>query len=103
MEWENHIKKRKAGDFSFNLSVKYELWNELVKNFHLETSYLATIVDNPADIFIANFYPHNEFVAIPPCPFLRPSGETETAFLGRTIAPSFISLTFEVLILKVIP
>ena len=74
-----------------------------VKNLYLETPYLTTIVDNPADIFISNLYPHNEFLAILPRPFLRPSGETETAFLGRTIAPSLVSVPFKVLILKVIP
>ena len=74
----------------------------LVKHIQLETSYLATIVDNSADIFIANFHPYKEFVTIFPCFLLRPSGESETIFIGRTIAPSFVSLAFKILILKVI-
>ena len=72
-----------------------------VKNFHLEAPYLSAIVDNPTDIFIANLYPYNKFIAILPCLILRPSGESETAFFGRTIAPSLIGMPFEVLILKI--
>ena len=93
--------KEKAGDFSFSLSVKYELWNELVKNFHLEASYLSAIMDNPADIFIANFHPYNEFIAILHRIILRPSGEPETIFIVRAIAPSLIGVPLEVLIQKV--
>ena len=79
----------------------YELQTASVKNFHLEASYLATIVDNPSDILIANLYSHNEFLAILPRPLLRPSGEAVTILIGRTITPSFVSVPFEVLIQKV--
>ena len=73
-----------------------------VKNFHLEAPYLSAIVDNPADIFIANLYPYNKFIAILPCLILRPSGKSETTIIGRAIAPSFVSFPLEILILKVI-
>ena len=73
----------------------------LVKDFHLETPYLTALVHNPADVLIADFYPHNEFAAIVPCPILRPSGEPESVFIGGAIAPRFVSVSFEVLILKV--
>ena len=73
----------------------------LVKDFHLETPYLSPIVHNPADILIADFYPNNEFIAVIPCPLLRPSGESETTFIIGTIAPSLVSVSFKVLILKV--
>ena len=62
----------------------------LVKHIQLETSYLATIVDNSADIFMANFHPYNEFIAVISCPFLRLSGESETTIIGRAITPRFI-------------
>ena len=75
----------------------------LVKNFHFETPYLPAIVDYPADIFIADFHPHNEFVAILPRILLRPSGEAETILIIGAITPSLISMPFKVLILKVIP
>ena len=101
LEWEYHIKEKGWG-FLLQPFSKYELWNELVKNFHLEAPYLTAIVDNPADIFIANFHPHHKFIAILPCPFLRPSGKSEATIIGRAIAPRFVSLTFKVLILKVI-
>lgn len=62
----------------------------LVKRFQLETSYLATIVDNSADILISYFYPNNEFVAIVSCLIFCPSRETETTIIGRAITPRFI-------------
>ena len=101
LEWVHHIKEKGWG-FLLQPFSKYELWNELVKHFQLETPYLSTIVDNPADIFIADFHPYHKFIAVIPCPRLRPSGETETAFLGRAIAPSFVRFPFKILILKVI-
>ena len=73
-----------------------------VKNFHLEAPYLSAIVDNPTDIFIANLYPYNKFIAIFPCLILRPSGKSETTIIGRAIAPSFVRFPFKVLILTVI-
>ena len=81
----------------------YELQTASVKNFNLETSYLSAIVDNSADIFIANLHPHNEFIAIIFCPFLRPCGEPKTIFIVGAIAPSLIGFPFKVLILKVKP
>ena len=94
--------KKKAGDFSFSLSSKYELWTALVKDFQFETPYLAAIVDNPADIFISYFHPYHKFIAIYPCHSLRPSGESETILIIGAITPSLIGMPFKVLILKVI-
>ena len=98
----SHIKQKPEGISFGRTTNKYELWTELVKHFQLETPYLAPFMHNPADILIANFYPYNEFIAIHPRPFLRPSGETETIFNIGAIAPSLIGMSFEVLILKVI-
>ena len=98
----NHIKQKPEGNpFGRTINNKYELQTALVENLHLETPYLSAIVHNPADILIADFYPHNEFIAICPCPLLRPSGESETKFIIGAIAPSLIGFPFEVLILKV--
>ena len=74
----------------------------LVKNFNLETPYLSAIVHHPADIFVANFNPYNEFITILPCFLLRPSGESVTIFVIGAIAPSLIGMPFKILILKVI-
>ena len=94
------IKKPEGNPFGRTIN-NYELWTTLVKNFNLETPYLAAIVDNPADIFVANFYPHNKFIAITPRPLFRPSGESATIFITGTITPSFISIPLDILILKV--
>ena len=98
----SHIKQKPEGiSFGQTINNKYEPQTALVKNLNLETPYLSAIVHNPADIFIANFYPHNEFLAILPRPLLRPSGEAVTILIGRTITPSFVSVPFEVLRQKV--
>ena len=94
-------KKPEGNSFGRTTNNKYELWTTLVKNFHLEASYLSAIVDNSANILIADFYPNNEFIAVIPCPILRPCRESETIFIIGTIAPSLVSVSFEVLILKV--
>ena len=100
----NHIKQKPEGNpFGRTINNKYELQTASVKNFHFETPYLPAIVDYPANIFIADFHPHNEFVAILPRIFLRPSGKAVTTFIGRTITPSFVGVSFKVLILKTEP
>ena len=76
-------------------------WTALVKDFHLETSYLSAIVNNPADILISYLHSYNELAAISLCALLRPSGEAVTVFRVGTIAPRLVSVPFKVLILKV--
>ena len=93
--------KKKGWGFLLQPFSKYELWTALVKNFNLEAPYLSAIVDNPADILISYFHSYNELAAISLCALLRPSGEAVTVFRVGTIAPSFINVPFEVLILKV--
>ena len=73
-----------------------------VKHFQLETPYLSAIVDNSTNIFIANFNPYHKFTAVIPRPLLRPSRKAVTIFIGRAITPRFVSVPFEILIMKVI-
>ena len=100
----NHIKQKPEGNpFGRTINNKYELQTASVKNLHLEAPYLSAIVHHPADIFIPNFNSYNKFLAVIPRPRFRPSGESETILIGRTIAPSLICMPFKVLILKTEP